>query len=410
MRRLCFLIVAMVACATAFSAEAATVTNHFFSITTLDDSWFLTNDDALRPYGARVDVARVDARGATLELARIDYIEGAFDPLLYLKQQVLSKKDIFCRAATDFSDVYESFIAGQAAQCVNFKKKSNNFNYDCEAMTFNVGYGTFLIIMAHRSGMPSVVARVVDAMTFNIDTKPVTTAADYVKAAGKVVAKHHLPIGNNEHLSGVEMSKDSSTVTLKVTVPYITRESVNVPAFVMTKRDAWFKQAPEALKFNKLLAAITAERKSLRYFYADTRGNEIGTLLILPEEYEQVEAQSRARQQAMEEAKRAQAATQEQQTNGDGAAAQPQEKPANGDGAAAHESAEQPPQAQGQLSQQVNLDSEPKQDAPVFHIVKSGDSLTQIAKQYGVSVSSIKQANPSIKKNRIKIGQKLIIK
>ena len=111
-----------------------------------------------------------------------------------------------------------------------------------------------------------------------------------VNAAQKVVAKHHLPIGNNEHLSGVELSPDTATLTLKVTVPYITKESVNVPAFVMTKRDAWFRQAPEALKFNLLLAAAVRERKMLRYLYVDTKGNEIGTLLIMPEEYDQVES------------------------------------------------------------------------------------------------------------------------
>ena len=39
------------------NAVAATVENEYFRITTLDDSWFLTNDDALRPIGARVDIA-----------------------------------------------------------------------------------------------------------------------------------------------------------------------------------------------------------------------------------------------------------------------------------------------------------------------------------------------------------------
>lgn len=401
MRRLFFFFVAIAAFLLVNSVDAATVSNEYFTVKTLDDSWFLTNDDALRPYGARVDVARVDGRGATLELARIDYIEGAFDPLLYLKKQILSKKDVFCRSATDFSDVYESFIAGHFAQCVNFKKKSNNFQYDCEAMAYNVGYGTFLIIMAHRSGSPSLVSRLVDAMTYNIDTTPVTRVGSYVDAASKVVAKHHLPIGNNEHLSGVEMSKDSSTVTLKVTVPYITRESVNVPAFVMAKRDAWFRQAPEALKFNKLLASVVSERKNLRYFYADTKGNEIGTLLIMPVEYDQVEAMNQEREQA-EAAARAQAQAQAQQAAAQAQAAAQQAK------ATTVQSVE--PQQQPAKQEEVR-DVEPQQaPSPVVHVVKSGDNLTKIAKKYGVTISSIKKANPTINVDKIKIGQKLVIK
>ena len=108
MRRFFTIIMAAVA----LMGMAATVENEFFTISTPDDSWFLANDDALRPYGARVDVTRLDARGATLELARIDYIEGAFDPTLYLQKQVVGKKDIFCQTATDFTDIYDSRLAG----------------------------------------------------------------------------------------------------------------------------------------------------------------------------------------------------------------------------------------------------------------------------------------------------------
>ena len=191
------------------SASAATVKNDYFTLTTPDDSWFLTNDDALRPYGARVDVARMDARGATLELARIDYIEGAFDPLLYLTHQVLEKKDVFCRTATNFTDVYDSFLAHRPTQSVQFKKTSNNYTYDCEAAAFNVGYGTVLVIMAHRNGIPSLIGRVLDALIFNVDTTPVTTAAQCVNAASKVVSRHHLPIGpeRTEHVA-IERSGD----------------------------------------------------------------------------------------------------------------------------------------------------------------------------------------------------------
>ena len=111
MRRFFTIIMAVVA----LMGMAATVENEFFTISTPDDSWFLANDDALRPYGARVDVTRLDARGATLELARIDYIEGAFDPTLYLQKQVVGKKDIFCHSATHITDIYASTLAGFAA-------------------------------------------------------------------------------------------------------------------------------------------------------------------------------------------------------------------------------------------------------------------------------------------------------
>lgn len=369
----------------AMTGMAATVENDFFTISTPDDSWFLANDDALRPYGARVDVTRLDARGATLELARIDYIEGAFDPTLYLQKQVVGKKDIFCHSATEFTDIYTSTMAGFEAQSVGFKKSSNNYTYECEAVAFNAGYGTFLVIMAHRQGDPSLIGRIVGTMKCKTDVTPLYTTSLMVQAAQKVVAKHHLPIGNNEHLSGVEMAPDTTTVTLKVTVPYITKESVNVPAFVMSKRDAWFRQAPEALKFNLLLATATRERKLLRYLYVDTKGNEIGTLLIYPEEYDQVE-QLEAERIAREEAARL--AKEEAERAAKEAAE-----------LAAREAAEREAQEAARI----------EASKPIIYEVKRGDSLNKIAKQFGVSVQDIKNANPSLKNDKIQLGYKLTI-
>ena len=369
----------------AMTGMAATVENEFFTISTPDDSWFLANDDALRPYGARVDVTRLDAKGATLELARIDYIEGAFDPTLYLQKQVVGKKDLFCHSATDFTDVYPSTMAGFEAQGVGFKKTSNNYTYECEALAFNAGYGTFLVITAHRAGEPSLIGRIVGSMKCKTDVTPLYTTPLMVQAAKKVVAKHHLPVGNNEHLSGVELAPDSATLTLKVTVPYITKESVNVPAFVMAKRDAWFRQAPEALKFNLLLAAATREHKQLRYLYVDTKGNEIGTLLIYPEEYEQVE-QLEAERIASEEAARL-----------------------------AKEEAERAAKEAAELAAKEAANREAEEAArieaskPIIYEVKRGDSLNKIAKQYGVSIQDIKNANPSLKNDKIQLGQELVI-
>ncbi len=381
MRRFFTIMMAVVA----MTGFAATVENEFFTISTPDDSWFLSNDDALRPYGARVDVTRLDAKGATLELARIDYIEGAFDPAIYLKKQVIEKKDIFCRAASDFTDVYPSAIAGFEAQGVGFKKTSNNYSYECEALAFNAGYGTFLVITAHREGDPSLISRIVGSMKCKTDVTPLHATSLMVQAAQKVVARHHLPIGNNEHLSGVELAPDTATLTLKVTVPYITKESVNVPAFVMTKRDAWFRQAPDALKFNLLLAAAKNERKLLRYLYVDTKGNEIGTLLIYPEEYEQVE-QLEAERIAREEAARL-----------------------------AKEEAERAAKEAAELAAKEAAKREAEEAArieaskPIIYEVKRGDSLNKIAKQFGVTIQDIKNANPSIKNDKIQLGQKITI-
>lgn len=43
------------------------------------------------------------------------------------------------------------------------------------------------------------------------------------------------------------------------------------------------------------------------------------------------------------------------------------------------------------------------------HVVKSGDTLSQLAKSYGITVAEIKRANGGIKGDKIKIGQKLKI-
>lgn len=47
----------------------------------------------------------------------------------------------------------------------------------------------------------------------------------------------------------------------------------------------------------------------------------------------------------------------------------------------------------------------------VTYIIKSGDTLSAIAKKYGVSVSAIQKANPSLIKNvnKISVGWKISI-
>ena len=54
---------------------------------------------------------------------------------------------------------------------------------------------------------------------------------------------------------------------------------------------------------------------------------------------------------------------------------------------------------------------EPKKDAkaPVFHSVKSGETLYSLAKKYGVTVDDIKKTN-GLKSESLKLNQKLLIK
>lgn len=48
---------------------------------------------------------------------------------------------------------------------------------------------------------------------------------------------------------------------------------------------------------------------------------------------------------------------------------------------------------------------------PVYHIVKSGDTMTAIAKKYGTTLSKLASLNPTIKDlNKISVGQKVRVK
>ena len=47
--------------------------------------------------------------------------------------------------------------------------------------------------------------------------------------------------------------------------------------------------------------------------------------------------------------------------------------------------------------------------APVVHVVQEGDTLSEIAKQYGVTVEALQEANAISDPKRLQIGQELII-
>lgn len=51
----------------------------------------------------------------------------------------------------------------------------------------------------------------------------------------------------------------------------------------------------------------------------------------------------------------------------------------------------------------------PTTDSAPSHTIKSGETLTQIAKQYAVSIESLMLANPSVKPTSLRPGQKIIL-
>ncbi|HOQ49389.1 MAG TPA: LysM domain-containing protein, partial [Candidatus Kapabacteria bacterium] len=47
---------------------------------------------------------------------------------------------------------------------------------------------------------------------------------------------------------------------------------------------------------------------------------------------------------------------------------------------------------------------------PVYHTVRSGDTLERIAGKYNVSVDELKNLNKGVKETRLQIGQKIRVK
>lgn len=56
-----------------------------------------------------------------------------------------------------------------------------------------------------------------------------------------------------------------------------------------------------------------------------------------------------------------------------------------------------------------NVQSVSRTSSPEFHVVKKGDTLSGIAKRYGISLADLKEIN-GIKLKRLKIGQKILLK
>lgn len=279
-------LVIVMASATALQAEV--VDNAYFTVTTPDDSWLAGNDGgALQSIGARAILYRNDAQHRVMELARIDCIDGAFEPREYLKEVIVNRQDAFSRGVKQFGAIADTTFLGYKAQCVHFEKFQNQGTYACTAIAFNAGFTTFLILQGYRADQANVVGWILsNALKIKVNATPLATVAQYVAAASAALARHRLPIYNNEYLDHVGLSTDSTTVEMEVVIPYTRADAIVVPTFVQAMRDHVMKTFRQQAALNLLYAAIVRERKALRYTYVDNDMHDIGTLLITPPEYE----------------------------------------------------------------------------------------------------------------------------
>lgn len=277
-------ITMMVAVAT-LVAIASTIENRYFALTTPDDSWAVNDDGgAWSRMGARAMISRSDIHHVALDLARIDYLEMPFTPETYLQSQVVERKDIFCKSADSIGAIADTTMLGRPAKTVRFTKHANGHTYLCSATAMTVGFGTLCIIQGRQQGQPNVIGRVVNALQFRCDTTTLHGTAQLVKAAQRVLKRHPLVSTGIDEMKAVAMP-DTATLEFTVVAPYLTRDAVEVPLFVQAKRAEWFRARTQGTLTDLLLATAMHERKQLRYVYVDDKGREIGTLLILPEEY-----------------------------------------------------------------------------------------------------------------------------
>ena len=284
MRRL---LTFMLAAATLLTAAATDFENRFVGITTPDDSWETVNvAGALGRMGERMMVSRSDSHHAAIDLARIDFVEMPFTPESYIDTQVVGRRDVFCHNADTVGVPTDTTLLGRPARTVTFTKQANGYTYLCDATAANIGFGTLFVITGRRQGMPNVVSRVVNSIRVKTDTTTLAGTPALVAAAGRVLKRHPIVSAGIDTFRDIDMP-DPQTVRFTVTVPYLTRDAIDVPMFIQTKRAEWLKARQDATLTDLMLATAMRERKDLRYVFVDDHGNELGTLLILPEEYGQ---------------------------------------------------------------------------------------------------------------------------
>lgn len=267
----------------AATAIASTFSCKYFTVDTPDDSWQVTQDHGLGEMGARMMVSRNDGTTGLTHLARIDYVDRPFTPASYLKAQVVDRRDNFTHSAVDISAVTDTVFAGYQAQCVKFNKDANGAVYHFEAIAFNAGFGTVFIIQGQQDDAAAIVGRITSSIKPAVPQQPATIEQLAEASKASLSRRHAVWDDGGEKLTAVSLP-DDNTVQLNIEVPFITVDAIVVPTFIQTKRKQWIKHRKDvALRCSIVDMAVKAGR-SIRYMYHDSKGQEIGSMLILPEE------------------------------------------------------------------------------------------------------------------------------
>ncbi len=280
MKRTLTLLAAVITAATTW---AATHSCRYFTIDTPDDSWQVDDNHALGDMGARMMISRNDGTQGLTHVARIDYIDRPFTPASYLQSQLVEHRDNFARSASNFTAIADTTFAGYQAKWVKFVKEANGTTYHFTALAFNAGFGTVLVIQGQQADAPAIMGRITSSIKFSAPEQP-TSLEQLVEASKASLQRRRATWDDNgEKLYAVSLP-DSATVQLDMEIPFINRDAIEVTTFVQTKRKNWTKHRKELGLHCGIVDMAVREGRSIRYVYHETRGDELGTLLILPEE------------------------------------------------------------------------------------------------------------------------------
>ena len=277
------LLVLAGACLMALQATAATYECKYFTIDTPDDSWQVTKDHALGEMGARMMVSRNDGTNGLTHLARIDYIDRPFTPASYLTSQVVNHRDNFTHSAQDISAIADTTFAGYAAKYVKFSKNANGSDYNFTAIAFNVAFATVFIIQGQQSDAAAIVGHITKTIKPVNPMQPATLEQLVEASAASLSRRRAVWDDGNERLISVTLP-DSETVQLNIEAPFITRDAINITTFVQSKRKQWIKHRKDVALRCSIIDKAVAQGRKIKYVYYETKGQEIGTMLILPEE------------------------------------------------------------------------------------------------------------------------------
>lgn len=277
-------LLAIAALASSATMWATSFSCKYFAIDTPDDSWEVTEDHALGEMGARMMVARNDGTKGLTHLARIDYVDRPFTPESYLTSQVVNRRDNFAHSATGISAVSDTTFAGYTAKYVKFNKEAYGSTYAFTAIAFNAGFGTYFIIQGQQSDAASIIGRVTASIKPVASLQP-TTLAQLVEASKASLSRRPAVWDDGgEKLKSVSLPAEGNIVQLYIDVPFITVDAIVVPTFIQTKRKQWINHRKEVALRCGIVDMAVKEGRGIVYVYRDSKGEEIGTMLILPEE------------------------------------------------------------------------------------------------------------------------------